>query len=125
MEDILNVEQQAIVERAKDIALHGYNIVYQSRGHAERVRATIRNLLTIINDLEKETMTEEQIKHMRDRFLGWRLPKPWNPDAGISYTPTHPAVDPPYGTNLFDAGQAEAMVRYMVEGLPTDTKPQT
>ena len=67
-------------------------------------------------------MTEAQIKHMVDRFLGWRLPKDFNPDAGISYTPTqfaksHPDCGPT-GTNLFDADQANTMVRYMVDGLP-------
>lgn len=69
-------------------------------------------------------MTEDQIKHMVDRFLGWRLPKPWNPDNGISYArPNYAHVpadhDWPIGTNLFDAMQATAMVRHMIEGLPT------
>lgn len=67
-------------------------------------------------------MTDEQIKHLVDRFLGWKLPKDFSPDAGISYTrPNYyaPEVDAtPYGTNLFDATQADAMVRYMVEGMP-------
>lgn len=66
-------------------------------------------------------MTNEQIKHMVDRFLSWRLPKTFNPDNGISYTrPNYAAnVDAtPSGTNLFDAAQADAMVRYMLEGLP-------
>lgn len=66
-------------------------------------------------------MTPAQIKHMVDRFLGWRLPQNWNPDGGISFTRPnyHPSVDAtPTGTNLFDATQAAAMVRYMVEGMP-------
>ena len=67
-------------------------------------------------------MDEAQIKHMVDRFLMWRLPKPWNPDNGISYARpnyAHPPADHdwPTGTNLFDATQAEVMVRHMVEGL--------
>ena len=69
-------------------------------------------------------MTEEQIKHMVNRFLGWRLPKPWNPDNGITFAPIgnkgHPTAEyrrEPMGTNLFDATQAEAMVRYMLEGM--------
>ena len=72
-------------------------------------------------------MTNDQIKHMVDRFLGWRLPENFNPDAGISYTrPNYaPSVDAtPTGTNLFDAQQAEAMVRHMLEGLPNGP-PQT
>lgn len=72
-------------------------------------------------------MTEEQIKHMANRFLGWKLPKPFRPDNRISFDPPTP-LNPgtpyendlwPIGTNLFDATQAEAMVRYMLEGLPT------
>jgi len=74
-------------------------------------------------------MTDEQIKHMVDRFLGWRLPVDFQPDAGISFKPEYnveynaargkpPARHEPSGTNLFDATQAEAMVRYMIEGMP-------
>ena len=66
-------------------------------------------------------MTEDQIKYMVNRFLGWRLPKDFNPDAGISYVRPnhHPSVDAtPYGTNLFNADQAEAMVRFMIESMP-------
>lgn len=68
-------------------------------------------------------MTDEQIKRMVDRFLGWRLPENFSPDAGISFKRTfnehtaHPMKHEPSGTNLFDATQADAMVRYMVEGL--------
>ena len=74
-------------------------------------------------------MTDEQIKYMVDRFLGWRLPEHFRPDGGISFQPEYnvefnakrgapPSRHEPVGTNLFDAGQAEAMVRYMVEGMP-------
>ena len=66
-------------------------------------------------------MTEEQIKHMVSRFLNWKLPKDFNPDAGISYTrPNYlPSVDAtPSGTNLLDAAQADAMVRHMIDGMP-------
>lgn len=69
-------------------------------------------------------MTEAQIKHMVDRFLGWRLPEGFNPDGGISFkkmfnehTP-RPMKHEPFGTNLFDANQADAMVRYMIDGIP-------
>lgn len=66
-------------------------------------------------------LAEAQIKHMVDRFLGWRLPQDFRPDAGISFTrPTyHPSVDAtPSGTNLLDATQTDAMVRYMLDGIP-------
>ena len=69
-------------------------------------------------------MTEEQIKHMVHRFLGWRLPESFKPDAGITYTPPHGCwSSPPSGTNLLDATQADAMVRYMVEGVPELSLP--
>lgn len=70
-------------------------------------------------------MTEDQIKHMVHRFLGWRLPTNFTPDDGISFDPiSNPGRSferrrEPTGTNLFDANQTDAMVRYMVEGIPT------
>ena len=70
-------------------------------------------------------MKPNQIKHMVDRFLGWKLPNDFRPDAGISYTrPNYigAAADNHYlsGTNLFDATQADKMVRYLLDGMPTD-----
>lgn len=67
-------------------------------------------------------MTAEQIKHVVNRFLGWRLPEGFNPDGGISFKRTfnehtaYPMKHEPSGTNLFSADQAEAMVRYILEG---------
>lgn len=74
-------------------------------------------------------MTNEQIKYMVDRFLCWRLPESFLPDAGISFRPEFnveymarqgkpPMRHEPVGTNLFSASEAEAMVRHMLEGLP-------
>lgn len=61
-------------------------------------------------------MTEDQIKHMTDRFLQFPFPKTMNPDGGISYSaiPNHQ----PVGTNLLSAVEAETMVRFMIEGMP-------
>ena len=70
-------------------------------------------------------MTEEQIKYMVDRFLGWKLPESFAPDGGVSFTKTfndHMSFGPmkhePYGTNLLNADQATAMVRHMIAELP-------
>ncbi|WP_292636770.1 hypothetical protein [Mesorhizobium sp.] len=70
------------------------------------------------------TLSEAQIKYMVDRFLQWRLPENFSPDAGISFKKTFnessqfgPMEHNPIGTNLFDATQAEAMVRNMLEGM--------
>ena len=55
----------------------------------------------------------EIIKEVANRFLGWKLPKDFSPDCGISFDKKHE----PVGTNLFTATQAEEMVRFIL----TDT----
>jgi len=68
-------------------------------------------------------MTDEQIKQMTERFLSWKLPEDFQPDAGISFKPTFnehtqwPMRHEPSGTNLLSYTQAEAMIRHLVEGL--------
>ena len=70
-------------------------------------------------------MNDDKIKHMVNRFLGWKLPENFNPDAGISFKAAFnehtasPMKHEPTGTNLFDATQADSMVRYMVDGIDT------
>lgn len=69
-------------------------------------------------------MTPDQIKHMVDRFLSWKLPSDFTPDAGISFKAefnehtAHLMKHEPTGTNLFDYRQAEAMVQHMIDGMP-------
>lgn len=64
------------------------------------------------------------INHMVSRFLSWPLPANFAPDAGITYAgKNHPNHPGPSGTNLLDAGQAKAMVRYMLDGLPSEGDP--
>lgn len=71
------------------------------------------------------SMTQEQIDHMVNRFLSWSLPENFQPDGGISFericnaNTAHPSIREPVGTNLFDAEQAQKMVRHMIEGMPT------
>ena len=67
---------------------------------------------------------------MAERFLTWKLPADFSPDAGISFNPEFnaeymaakgkpPMRHEPMGTNLFSYTQAEAMVRHMLgEVLP-------
>lgn len=65
-------------------------------------------------------MTEDQIKHMASRFLGWKLPDNFNPDGGIIFDKVanlgteHQYYREPSGTNLFNYTQALAMVRHMI-----------
>lgn len=65
-------------------------------------------------------VTEQQIDKMVDRFLSWKLPENFCPDAGISFkaeynenTP-YPMKHEPVGTNLFDAEQAREMIKYIL-----------
>lgn len=64
--------------------------------------------------------TDDLVKEMVDRFLSWDLPQDFHPDAGISFKAEYnentpwPAKHVPLGTNLFHAGQADAMVRHML-----------
>ena len=63
-------------------------------------------------------MTDEQIKHMVDRFLMWRLPPDFSPDGGVRFEPeSYGYKNEPIGTNLLTAEQAREMVRHMTEGL--------
>ncbi|WP_292052601.1 hypothetical protein [Mesorhizobium sp.] len=69
------------------------------------------------------TLSETQLKYMVERFLTWRLPEDFRPDAGISFKAdfnehtAYPMKHKPVGTNLLNAVQATAMVRHMVEGV--------
>lgn len=73
-------------------------------------------------------MTDEQIKQMAERFLQWKLPANFHPDAGISFEPEFnvewtaarglpPDRHNPTGTNLWGYTEAVEMVRHMVAGL--------
>jgi hypothetical protein len=69
--------------------------------------------------------TDEQVKHMVDRFLQWKLPADFRPDNGVEFDPIgskgtlYEYTREPVGTNLLTATQAEAMVRHMLEGIPS------
>lgn len=52
---------------------------------------------------------------MVDRFLGWKLPKDFAPDAGISF---NEGAWWPSGTNLLHAEQAKEMLQHVVGGSP-------
>ena len=81
-------------------------------------------------------MTDEQIKKMVDRFLGWQLPKDFSPDCGISFDRKVNLYQDgevkecerydagpgwwPVGTNLFSADEAEEMIRYILSDIFND-----
>lgn len=73
-----------------------------------------------------DTVTPTQadmIDRMTSRFLAWKLPEDFNPDAGISFKAEynehtgHPMRHEPTGTNLFSYAQAREMVRAMVASM--------
>lgn len=61
-------------------------------------------------------MTADQIKHMTERFLSWKLPSSFAPDGGVARTERF--SEHTSGTNVFDYMQAQAMIQHMLEGLP-------
>lgn len=58
--------------------------------------------------------SENQITLMTERFLQYEFPDDMMPDGGLSID----RPSSPVGTNLLNATQAEAMVRFMVADLP-------
>lgn len=113
--------------------------IYASLHHLMRVSGTeaqtayeraARAILTLPAPVAQRSeitpMTDEQIKHMVSRFLCWRLPENFAPDCGIQFdadgakklNPRNARYEP-VGTNLFDYNQAEAMVRHMLEDMPS------
>lgn len=74
---------------------------------------------------EQTTKSElaQLIDKMVDRFLRWELPKDFAPDSGIEFTEPQEIFTKienandnhwPVGTNLFDAQQAEEMIKYLL-----------
>lgn len=68
-------------------------------------------------------MTDEQIKHMAQQFLAWRLPADFYPDGGVVFERGERKPGSawwPTGTNLLTYNHALAMVQHMMAGLPDD-----
>lgn len=61
-------------------------------------------------------MNAQKITEMVNRFLGWKLPNDFAPDAGISFQPGHVTPSSPFwpaGTNLLTADQARSMFEHV------------
>ena len=107
-----------------DESLHRAAENRESRDEASVLHGEVHDAaFTYVTEVRREQLNDDQIKYMADRFLGWRLPENFSPDAGISFTAKYtsggyPMKHEPTGTNLFDADQAEEMVRYMIDGMP-------
>lgn len=58
------------------------------------------------------------IKDAVNRFLGWKLPKDFDPDCGISFNPMEASGGSwPIGTSLFTADQAKAMFEHCIAAI--------
>lgn len=71
---------------------------------------------------ERAVVTDQMVS----RFLGWKLPKNFSPDCGISFKRTYNENSPfgpqnhePIGTNLLDATQARQMLEYVLGASPS------
>lgn len=60
-------------------------------------------------------MNKTLIDTMVDRFLGWKLPNDFAPDAGVSLDRAYTDKwGMPSGTNLLHAGQVRQMIEHML-----------
>ena len=61
------------------------------------------------------------IDKMVDRFLAWKLPGDFGPDAGVTFNPGHIAPSSPHwptGTNLLTADQTRQMFEHVTADEP-------
>lgn len=124
---------QQVIERIRSSAAVALECLKSAHtfGDAKRYVQQVVDMIDVAVSLKEfepvrtsAVISDDQVKYMVDRFLMWNLPANFNPDNGISFDPVMNAGHEfeskrePVGTNLFDATQAEAMVRYMAEGMP-------
>jgi hypothetical protein len=139
-EDLLNLVNDACVHldgdvsgqaddrehEAKQMAIAADRTVESSgmRAHALEMALRTPNITGYVGVLAAATAYQAHITgqqaarpdvgQMVNRFLGWKLPSDFAPDAGISFAPsTHP-LGWPTGTNLLAADQARAMFEYVL-----------
>jgi hypothetical protein len=93
------------------------NVILTVRSAGENSASSI-----ILDRTQAVALAHDILRHYRaptpdvkaavDRFLGWKLPETFYPDAGISFkAPQHP-FGWPTGTNLFNAEEARAMFEH-------------
>jgi len=87
--------------------------------------STLLNASVATTQRRANMLTDEQVTHMVNRFLAWKLPTDFSPDDGISFEKVagasgpHPFTREPVGTNLLTFTQAKAMVQHMIDGMPS------
>lgn len=136
-------EVQVVIEPApcgEDVGHHhwtklnGLPCPYCSADYSRRRKEEDENRLAqkIAKSVRQQEL-EATLDEMVNRFLWWKLPKDFSPDAGISFTPTKPYEGDefgnswwPVGTNLLTAEQARAMFKACLSLEPSrteETKP--
>lgn len=79
------------------------------------VRSALDRAPNVLLEEAQRVRVSTDVNAMVDRFLGWKLPEDFYPDAGISFDREYAAKwGMPSGTNLFHAGQAQAMFEYVL-----------
>lgn len=68
--------------------------------------ADVAEVINELRDRERDAL----VKHMVNRFLGWRLPDSVCSDTCVSM---RPYPHPRYGTNLLNAEEARQMIEYL------------
>jgi hypothetical protein len=118
----------AELSRAAETCEHNAPI-HEAEGNAEQAafsRANAANYRAAIETLHAAPpmLTEADVNAIVNRFLAWKLPKDFCPDAGISFVPSKPYEGDEYGnswwpigTNLLTAEQAKAMFVHALGSL--------
>lgn len=85
----------------------------------EHVEDYIRQQMPDISKELVALMTSPSIQECVSRFLNWKLPSDFSPDAGISFNKLphlHDTHEWPIGTNLLNADQAKDMLEHILTG---------
>jgi hypothetical protein len=101
----------------------------QTFGSREKFRKEARAMLAAapkqqddidVVDLQPEVQQPAQVvtSDMVNRFLSWRLPDDFGPDAGILFRRPENKALWPVGTNLLTATQAEEMLKHVLNVQP-------
>jgi len=115
------IESQAREIAELKAALHEINSLRGSTLNFGVARAIACKALGIKHTDSSELPSTESCKspidEMVNKFLGWKLPENFTPDAGIAFKPfDHQRYNSPHwpiGTNLLTADQAKAMLKYV------------
>lgn len=107
-------------------------VVLMSYGFVEATGFTADQMRAYATEAVKQSLAQPapaqsvvpDVSEMVNRFLAWKLPKSFCPDAGITFKPYYnentpwPMKHEPTGTNLFNAVEAKAMFEYCLQGSP-------